>query len=94
MIPAKEQKITFQQKVYEAPVDHSEDHLAEAAQKVVDLALAEGATCAILQSRSPTCGVKQVYDGSFSGVLIDGQGVLASALSAAGITLIDAEDVQ
>lgn len=68
--------------------------LREAAQKVVALALAEGATCAILQSRSPTCGVKQVYDGSFSGVLVDGQGVLASALSAAGITLIDAEDVQ
>lgn len=36
MTPAKEQKITFQQKVYDAVVDHSEDYLAEAAQKVVD----------------------------------------------------------
>lgn len=28
--------------------------------------------CAVLQSRSPTCGVNQVYDGSFSGKLISG----------------------
>lgn len=49
--------------------------------------------CAVLQSRSPTCGVKQVYDGTFSGVRIDGSGVLAQALREAGIRLIDAEDV-
>ena len=47
----------------------------------------------ILQSRSPTCGVKQIYDGTFSGVRIDGQGVLAKALAARGIPLMDAEDV-
>ena len=48
---------------------------------------------AILKSRSPTCGVKQIYDGSFSGTLIDGSGVLAQALSEAGIPVIDAEDI-
>ena len=48
---------------------------------------------AILKSRSPTCGVKQVYDGTFSGKLIDGAGVLAQALKAAGIKTIDAEDI-
>lgn len=48
---------------------------------------------AILQSRSPTCGVKQIYDGSFSGVKIDGQGALARALKEKGIPLMDAEDV-
>lgn len=48
---------------------------------------------AILQSRSPTCGVKQIYDGSFSGVKIDGQGALARALKERGIPLMDAEDV-
>lgn len=49
--------------------------------------------CAVLKSRSPTCGVKQVYDGSFSGKLVDGKGVLAQALFDSGIRLIDAEDV-
>ena len=31
----------------------------------------------ILQSRSPSCGVKQIYDGTFSGKLIPGHGVFA-----------------
>jgi uncharacterized protein YbbK (DUF523 family) len=48
---------------------------------------------AILQSRSPTCGVKQIYDGTFSGVRIDGMGALARALHERGIPLMDAEDV-
>ena len=50
--------------------------------------------CAVLQSRSPTCGVNQVYDGSFSGKLIPGSGVLAQALMAEGYRVIDAEDVK
>lgn len=48
---------------------------------------------AVLQSRSPTCGVKQVYDGTFTGTLIPGQGVLAKALSERGYQLIDASDI-
>ena len=49
--------------------------------------------CAILKSRSPTCGVKQVYDGTFSGTLVDGMGILAEALKKAGYQVIDSEDV-
>jgi hypothetical protein CLOST_2158 len=48
---------------------------------------------AILQSRSPSCGVKEIYDGSFSGKKIQGQGVFAKLLSARGIKVLDAEDV-
>ncbi len=50
--------------------------------------------CAILQSRSPTCGVNQIYDGTFSGRLIPGSGVFARALKDAGFRVIDAEDIQ
>ena len=50
-------------------------------------------TCAVLQSRSPTCGVNQVYDGSFSGKLIPGQGIFARMLMDNGYTVIDAEDL-
>lgn len=59
------------------------------------LALIEGKhiDLAILQSRSPTCGVKQVYDGTFTGRKIPGQGALAKALAERGIPLMDAEDV-
>ena len=49
--------------------------------------------CAILKSRSPTCGVKEVYDGTFSGTRITGMGVLAQALKEAGYRVIDVEDL-
>lgn len=59
--------------------------LAAALEKKVDLA--------ILQSRSPSCGVKEIYDGSFSGKKIKGQGVFARLLDAHGIKVLDAEDI-
>ncbi len=49
--------------------------------------------CAVLQSRSPTCGVNQIYDGTFSGRLIPGSGVFAQALRERKIRLIDVEDL-
>ena len=49
---------------------------------------------AVLQSRSPTCGVNQIYDGSFSGKLIPGSGIFAQALREAGYHVMDAEDLK
>lgn len=48
---------------------------------------------AILQSRSPSCGVHQVYDGTFSGTLITGKGLFARALDDAGVRLVDVADL-
>ena len=53
----------------------------------------EDIQCAVLQSRSPTCGVNQVYDGTFSGKLIPGSGVFAKSLMDAGYLVIDGEDI-
>ena len=50
--------------------------------------------CAVLKSRSPTCGVHQIYDGTFTGKLVDGAGVLAQALKEAGYTVLDNEDLE
>ena len=49
--------------------------------------------CAVLQSRSPTCGVNQVYDGTFSGKLIPGSGVFAKSLMDDAYRVIDGEDI-
>ena len=49
---------------------------------------------AILQSRSPTCGVKQVYDGTFSGRLCDGDGVCGALLQQHGIKVLGESRVQ
>lgn len=63
------------------------------AQAALAAALENKVDLAILQSRSPSCGVKEIYDGSFSGKKIKGQGVFAKLLSARGIKVLDAEDV-
>ena len=54
----------------------------------------EDIACAILKARSPTCGVHQIYDGTFTGTLVDGAGVLAQALLDAGYTVLDNEDLE
>lgn len=48
---------------------------------------------AILQSRSPSCGVKQIYDGNFTGKLIPGQGVFAQLLEKNGFRVMDCEEI-
>lgn len=68
--------------------------LNRAVAQVLELVKKENITCAVLKSRSPTCGVHQVYDGTFSGTLVDGAGVLAQALMDAGCQVMDAEDLQ
>ena len=40
---------------------------------------------ALLKERSPSCGRGQVYDGTFSGTLVPGDGVTAALLLEAGI---------
>ena len=67
--------------------------MREAVAQAMEMIQKENIRCAILQSRSPTCGVNEIYDGSFSGKLIPGSGVLAQALKAAGYQVFDAEDI-
>ena len=47
----------------------------------------------VLKARSPTCGVHQIYDGSFTGTLVEGAGVLAQALLNAGFRVVDDEEL-
>ena len=57
------------------------------AERALAAALATGCREAILKARSPSCGVGQVYDGSFSHTLRPGDGLWAQRLRAAGFTL-------
>ncbi len=63
------------------------------AQKTLEIAMREKIDLAILQSRSPSCGVKQIYDGTFTGTKIPGQGVCAALLMENGFAVLDREDV-
>lgn len=57
------------------------------------MVIAAGAEVCILQSRSSSCGVKEVYDGSFTGKKIPGMGVFAQMVSETSMKLIDVEDL-
>ncbi|MBE6426351.1 MAG: DUF523 domain-containing protein [Planctomycetaceae bacterium] len=59
----------------------------------LEIAKNENVELAVLKSRSPTCGVHQIYDGTFSGTLIDGRGALTEGLEAIGVRVIDDEDL-
>lgn len=63
------------------------------AEKAMKIALREKVDLAILQSRSPSCGPKEIYDGSFSKRLVPGMGVFARLLKENGVKILDIEDL-
>lgn len=71
-----------------------DDAIRTAVVQILEQIKNEDIECAVLKARSPTCGVHQIYDGSFTGKLIDGAGVLAQALLDAGYIVMDNEDLE
>ena len=64
------------------------------AAECLSLAKEKDIDLAILQPRSPSCGVGHIYDGTFSGKIIEGNGVFASLLIENGIKVISADDLR
>ena len=64
------------------------------AEKAFQIAMDEKVDLAILQSRSPSCGVKEIYDGTFSKTKIPGSGVFARMLIDAGVKVLDLEEFE
>ena len=55
------------------------------SREALRLARLFGCQAAVLKERSPSCGAGQIYDGTFAGRLIPGNGVCAQRLLDAGI---------
>lgn len=53
----------------------------------------EGCCAAVLKARSPACGRGTVYDGTFSGTLVPGDGVAAEVLQAHGVRVLTEEEL-
>ena len=70
-----------------------DDAVRGAVESILQRVEGESIDCAILKSRSPTCGVKQIYDGTFSGKLVSGSGMFAKALQDRGYRVIDSEEI-
>lgn len=69
--------------LYQNGVDHS-----------MEKVMAFDPDLCILKSKSPTCGIHCIYDGSFSGKLMPGSGLWAKALKDAGYALKDEKEME
>ena len=63
------------------------------AQRAFEIVQKEKPDLIILQSRSPSCGIKQIYDGTFSGKKIPGHGLFAELCIKAEYKVLDIEDI-
>jgi uncharacterized protein YbbK (DUF523 family) len=65
------------------------EYFERGAEEILALAKLYHCKYAILKERSPSCGYKEIYDGTFSGKIINGNGILAALLLKNGIVIID-----
>ncbi|BDD11341.1 hypothetical protein FUAX_37730 [Fulvitalea axinellae] len=63
------------------------DEFRKGAQVSLEKARQHGASVAILKAKSPSCGYGKIYDGTFSGKLVDGNGLTADLLSENGLSI-------
>jgi uncharacterized protein YbbK (DUF523 family) len=70
------------------------DAFERGAQLALDKALQHECRFAILTDGSPSCGSQFIYDGSFSGQQIEGQGLTTQLLESAGIRVFTHSDLK
>ena len=66
--------------------------LVSGAERALTICREHGCTGAILKARSPSCGKGVIYDGSFAGKRVPGNGVFAQMLLDAGIPVMTEEE--
>lgn len=64
------------------------EQFQKGAREVLKLAKLYQCKYAILKEKSPSCGAGKIYDGTFTGVLIEGNGVTTELLEKNGIQVI------
>ena len=72
--------------------DDVTEHFAKGAEQAMTICRTHGCTGAILKARSLSCGKDCVYDGSFTGTLVRGNGIFAQMLVDAGISVMTEEE--
>ena len=72
-------------KVYDEKGKDVTNEFIKGAQVTLEIAKKHNIKKAVLKSKSPSCGLGKIYDGSFKGKLVDGDGVTAVLLKREGI---------
>lgn len=63
------------------------------ARRALETAQRLGVRRAVLKDDSPSCGCHRIYDGTFSGHMVSGQGVATALLQRNGIAVLSEEDL-
>lgn len=64
------------------------------AEQALQLARLYGCKAALLKERSPSCGSGEIYDGSFTGRSMPGDGVTAALLKENGIAVYGESEIE
>lgn len=68
------------------------ENYVRGAEETLKTARAYNCRCAVLKERSPSCGTKEVYDGTFSKTVVSGKGITAALLENNGIEIYNEND--
>lgn len=88
-IPRVPSEIQKDRKVYDKNGEDVTKYFEKGTRKVLELAEKNSIELAFLKSKSPSCGYGKIYDGSFKGKLIAGNGLSAEELEKIGILIIE-----
>ena len=74
-------------RVFSESGDDVTDFFLKGAEIALKVCVENGVTRAILKSESPSCGCGEIYDGTFEGGIVSGDGVMAAILKRHGIAV-------
>jgi uncharacterized protein YbbK (DUF523 family) len=89
--PRIESEIQKDGRVYNKHGIDVTDNFITGAEKAIEIMKQNHCTAVVLKDGSPSCGFKYIYDGTFTGKRIRGQGILARYLKENGIKIINLE---
>ena len=70
------------------------DEFVKGAEEAVRLAKENDVLFCIMKQHSPSCGSKEIYDGTFTDTIIPGQGLAVEMLKEAGFKVFGEEDME
>lgn len=93
LTPREEAEIRNKKVITKSNKDISK-YFQRGAKEVLKIAKLYKIKKAILKQKSPSCGYGNIYDGSFRGILIKGNGITADLLKKNKIKIITKEDLK
>ena len=79
-------------KVYNKEGKDMTEYFKKGAENTLKFCQENNIKKAVLKQNSPSCGSKEIYDGSFTGTKIEGSGMTARLLKENNIEILDEDD--